>query len=222
MVPRHPRKRRRINDDNAIIYADENSLYDKLIVLDAQLLRLLAVDGGEVEVELGHHLLVGFVLEEEGEDFGAAGGGEFFLVRRLGVGGVVSGDELVAVFDALRFAEGGDVVVDVSVGHAEVFGDLLGGPAVEEPAEDGESALGWLSVELGAVGLFTDGGEAGGFWDFAAVEESAGEVGDELVPAGAGDEGDVGDAVAGAAGEGGFGIADFGLRIGRWDFRFEI
>src|SRR5207245_851496 len=82
-------------------------------------------------------------------------------------------------------------------------GDLAVGAAFEEKVEDGRATRGVWCVELAVAGALALGFVPGGFFDFVAEEQAAGEMGDEEVPAAVVGAGEGGDAVAEFAGGGG-------------------
>ena len=97
----------------------------------------------------------------------------------------------------------GDVGLDAVHGHGQFAGDLAVGAAFEEKVEDGGATRGGGCVELAVAGALALGFVPGGFFDFVAEEQAAGEMGDEEVPAAVVGAGEGGDVVAEFAGEGG-------------------
>jgi hypothetical protein len=84
----------------------------------------------------------------------------------------------------------------------QVSRDLLVGESFQEARED-LLAFGGVGVFLGAVGFAFGELEPGGFGDFVAVQETAREVGDQVVPGVSGGAVEVADVVAVFAGEAG-------------------
>jgi len=119
----------------------------------------------------------------------------------LGVGGGSAGGGGFAAAGAGVFAlEALDVVVEGGLGDAQVAGDAGDGAAGGEGGEDVVVLLGQEgAVAAPGAGLLLCG-DVVGAGDLVAVEEAAGDVEDELVPAVAGREVDVEDAVADVAG----------------------
>ena len=124
------------------------------------------------------------------------------LVEGFGVGGAELGGKFDTGGDVFLFAEMADVFLDFGEGHGEVAGDAAVGPAVENSAQDGLAAEG-LAAEAAGAGEFAGGLVPGGFGDFVAEKQAAGEGGDDEVPALAGGAGGPLDFVAFCAGEGG-------------------
>jgi hypothetical protein len=121
-----------------------------------------------------------------------------------GRGGVLeTRAELVARVDVVLFVEAFDVAVDGGVTDSEGLRDVVVALAFEEEVLDLLAAFAGFAEEGGAVGAFAGLFVPGGGWDFVAVEEAGGDVGDEVVPGVAGEAGVVLDVVAGVAGEGG-------------------
>jgi len=109
----------------------------------------------------------------------------------------------VAVGDVVLAEEIVEVGVECASGDLQVALDFFVGPAVLEAAED-LVAAGGGAVELAEGGAFAAAElEPGGWGDFVAEEEAGGHVGDEVVPAGFVEGGEVEDVVAFGAGEGG-------------------
>jgi hypothetical protein len=85
-------------------------------------------------------------------------------------------------------------------GHGELAGDLAVGAAFEDEVEDGHSA--WAGrCEFAVAGAFSFALIPGGFGDFVAEEQAAGEVGDDGVPGAVVGASGGGDLVAESAGE---------------------
>jgi len=98
--------------------------------------------------------------------------------------------------------DGGHGAIDGVAGDVHVAGDLVDGPAVFHADEDGLALGGGAAMEDAGAGALAVEFVPVGFWDFVAVEQAAGEVGDDEVPAGVVGAGEAGDAVAGVTGEG--------------------
>jgi len=156
---------------------------------------------GEGEAFEGADLVVGEALEQEFFDVAPSAAGILDLVEGLGVRRAEFGGQLDAVGDAFLFAEVSDVSMHVLEAHCQIAGDAAEGPAVEQAAQDGLAARGG-AVELAAASAFAAWLVPLGFGDFVAVEQAAGEGGDDEIPALAARAGGALNFVAFCAGEG--------------------
>lgn len=155
--------------------------------------------------------MVDLVIAQSGHlhDFGSgkARDGEaenLFSNRLVGVGEFDTefARQFALGVDAMLLVDSANVGVDRAVGNAQFGGDLGFGHGFEEELGDLLAATGGGAGDAGTVGLVNASrNEFGRTGDFPAVQESAAEVGDQLVPCTFAGTGEELDAVTAAAGE---------------------